>query len=330
MLDEIQTLTFLAAALAAFSAFFSGYLILRTRKNTQFEIEEIRWLMRKIAADSANQQALSLPRSASVEDDPFDLQVRSYIHELTGLRNENARLSAKLYELLDQPSQNTARSLNDRDTHEQVQKDLARDINHALKTPLSRLDTASALLEANVLDPLEASQRINNATQLCYYYLNSFRSLSVDYSPGSDTDHLDFNESVRKAIRIYTSDSGKDLGLQLNVPVSVSAVADYYAIATLMPLIENAVEASPDGGEIKVTGKEVDGELRIEISNHFNETPPRNFEDRGVSSKPHKSNEGLGIAIVRAFLDPLLVGDLQFRVQKKEGILTVLVRMKAR
>ena len=326
-----------AAVSAAGLSLAAAYFVSRLWQNWKFQIEEMRYQIRMIRDSNEGFLEENLPRSISRNSEERSANsIRSELADLTArvqsLNFENERLLKQLFSIKDseRPVSEEFDTPSDEATLRRVEQTLARDINHALKTPLSRLDTTSALLESSILDKDEAAQRIKNATQLCYYYLDSFRSFSLDLSPHSDSDNLDFRDSIKNAASLYISDSKKDLGIQVRVPEALTVIADYYAIATLMPLIENAVEASPDLSDIEIEAEQIDNELRVSIRNTYVDPPPADFETRGITNKPNSTNEGLGIAIARSLLQPLSTGELEFEVDTVNRVFTALVRMKAK
>lgn len=211
--------------------------------------------------------------------------------------------------------------------------DVTREISHALKTPLARIDAILEVLgdtsSPNVIEQISSAR---SALQVCHYFLDAFRSLSFNDIFQKGEVEPDLYQSVLDAARAYATGSGKNLSLQVVLPNRTASIQPYYAVAVLMPLIENAVEASPPGSEIQISGAEVGGRLLINVKNRYEgpELSDEVYRD-GFSTKTaanSRSNEGLGLGISQNLLNGLDEGTLTHRVEGGIVIFTVSMRAK--
>jgi K+-sensing histidine kinase KdpD len=335
LFENIELVITIVTAVAVTASTAVSFFMLRARRQIEYQMEESRFLLSRLAANTLD-DIDDIPSRRAISLQPSSKHLyENLLAELEYFRRDNARLdavaSASRAELDEIRAHLAAKPFTREETElPQGGSQLARDINHALKTPLSRLDATSSLLESGSIDSGQAANRIRSATQISYYYLNAFRSLFFERFPGTQTENLDFERSVIEATTLYISGSEKYLEAEVRLPSNITAIADYYAIATLMPLIENAVQAAPEHSVIAITGDEIDGLLTMKVQNEFIVPPPGNFEKRGVTGALTDTSEGLGIDIARGFLTPLQTGEMQFAVDRANKRVAVTLKMRSK
>jgi K+-sensing histidine kinase KdpD len=207
--------------------------------------------------------------------------------------------------------------------------DVVREMTHALKTPLARISILSDTMVSTLSNEPEKQNQIKgirSAVQVCQYYLDSFRASLSGGSFNLSGKDTEFKDSVRNAILTYISASEKKIGLHIDVPEKISLFPPYYAIATFLPLVENAIEASHDNDFIEILASEESKRLIVEIENQYHGRRPSDkmFED-GYTTKKSGGNEGLGLGIVRNFIAGLPGSTLTYSMRGRTRIVFTLV-----
>lgn len=115
-------------------------------------------------------------------------------------------------------------------------------------------------------------------------------------------------EEIRSALRPQLERSGLRLELVAQQDLSVLADADQLR-RVLVNLLDNAIQASPSGGRIRVMAARIDAEqVEIHVTDEGSGIPPRDlarvFERsfRGDRARGH-SGSGLGLAIVKHIVE---------------------------
>lgn len=125
---------------------------------------------------------------------------------------------------------------------------------------------------------------------------------------------------MRNTLEIFReSHNKKNLIIEININDTVDGFSNHYLISILMPLLENAVVASPKDSTIKLYQP---NDLEFIIQNKC--TPPPNIRDlntQGYSSKD--GHKGTGLMIVRHLLGIKKQGTLSIVIEKNDVIQTV-------
>jgi signal transduction histidine kinase len=224
----------------------------------------------------------------------IDRQMRAAIAEIVGqLKNDVLQKVAS-------ESSDSQVLLLDGGNVPRVPASTAREISHALLTPLARVDAICRTLENN---PISASiaddlSKITSAIQVCFVYLNAFRA--TDYVPGGDLP--DFKTALESATNVYKEKRRESAKISIICDDGLSIRRQYYVIACVLPLIENAIESTPRGIiEIKVIL--IDNMIQIAISNECTDkidTEKIFVNGYTTKSSGSKSHEGLGLGIARS------------------------------
>lgn len=210
----------------------------------------------------------------------------------------------------------TLLALRDITQHEQLaraRRDMIANISHDLRTPLTSI---GLLLES--LEP--------DAAPSAAILVTLRQQLTVLRKLAEDLIHLDRIESgrsplrlaslpfaplveeIRSALRPQLERSGLRLELVAQQDLSVLADADQLR-RVLVNLLDNAIQASPSGGRIRVMAARIDAEqVEIHVTDEGSGIPPRDlarvFERsfRGDRARGH-SGSGLGLAIVKHIVE---------------------------
>jgi sensor histidine kinase regulating citrate/malate metabolism len=138
----------------------------------------------------------------------------------------------------------------------------------------------------------------------------------------------DLDAFVESYLRSLSKQTSKDLNLSVKMPRAVEGFSNRYIIATIMPLLENAVEAMPSGSKIDVSLHENDDEVSVEVANYtidsVNETALRTV---GTTTKG-ATHKGLGLSIVRE-LAGIVDGTVSARVDDDRVIIDLRLPRRA-
>ena len=184
---------------------------------------------------------------------------------------------------------------------------LVREISHALHTPLSQIEAAALSTERRLAgsrstpDLADSLSQITVSITICKAFLSSFRLLASGTTASEQDTSIELATAVRRAATIYVSRADRAIALDIGRLSAVKGYDNSYVLAALVPLIENAVESSPDDGTISIT-QEFDGtRTTFRISNSFDDDFEPQLYDSGHTTKP--GHDGLGLSTVRRLLD---------------------------
>lgn len=201
--------------------------------------------------------------------------------------------------------------------------DVVKELNHFISTPfssvISNLEIIRSKLGKKVYDVHENLDRIKSSIDLCKCVIATYREVAI-LSTSTDTIIGSLSDIVRNTLEIFReSHNKKNLIIEININDTVDGFSNHYLISILMPLLENAVVASPKDSTIKLYQP---NDLEFIIQNKC--TPPPNIRDlntQGYSSKD--GHKGTGLMIVRHLLGIKKQGALSIVIEKNDVIQTV-------
>ncbi len=171
------------------------------------------------------------------------------------------------------------------------------DMAHHMKTPLAQLLAFIKLHEADSEGGEDTVGGIKDSVDMCVAMLRAYSDLAHVSDQVEPEAGRSLGDSLQRYHRIYADQAAKKTELQVEVPRSVPGYTNYSILAILAPLLQNAVEASPDT-IISVTSEEDSAYIQFTIRNYLAQPVYENALDtRGLSSKP--GHDGLGISAVR-------------------------------
>ena len=183
---------------------------------------------------------------------------------------------------------------------------IVAELAHSLRTPLTAARyQADAIALSNSENPelVTQAKRIEGFVDLCDTVLAAFRQLMdtaqrVDRFRGESLPEIirRLHGAIESKVRNFT------ILTDLSVPGSVPSYSTSYIATLLLPLIENAIEASPPGGEITVRYTSSTDAIMFTVDNTLSKLPDGPvFPENGRSSK--HDGLGLGLTIVRRLAD---------------------------
>lgn len=200
-----------------------------------------------------------------------------------------------------------------------------REISHSLNTPLSQIEIALSLIEGGPSlssDDNEALARAITSVALCKAYIQAFRLVAGGEMAPVGSVEQSLNELVSRAVSAASSD-GVEVDVRLPEDIGYGSA---FILTMLMPLIENAVEASDRNGLVEVWADGDDSSITLNVRNTAPEPLSSDMYRPGVSTK--QDHEGLGLAIVQRLVGSIPGASLRDYAQ--EGAVTFSVLLPAR
>lgn len=178
-----------------------------------------------------------------------------------------------------------------------------RELFHALETPIATSEMALATLKAS-FDSLSELQdgkfdRIANALKLIKSILFAYRELTFMNIYSTENTFFSLPEIINSIPELMTKDIYSNILQQRNIPNNIPKYSTNLIVVLLLPLIHNAIEASPENKPVLVEYSESEKGCIITVENHCKQTPRQvNLDTEGYSSKGN-NHIGSGISIVR-------------------------------
>ncbi|TWT63847.1 HAMP domain-containing sensor histidine kinase [Rubinisphaera italica] len=217
---------------------------------------------------------------------------------------------------------------------EQIRSEFVSNVGHELKTPLAAIQACTeTLLDGAIEDPKHAHHFLAQITE----HGDRLHKLIIDLmelakiESEEDAFHLeniDIGIPIQEAIdEHYPVAHGKQISLITNPTIDELLVkADHDGIRTIINnLIDNALNYTPTGGEIKIGWKASEGNVVIEISDSGIGIEPRHLERiferfyRVDTARARAAGgTGLGLAIVKHLCN-YFSGSISVRSELNQG-----------
>jgi signal transduction histidine kinase len=181
---------------------------------------------------------------------------------------------------------------------------LIGELTHSLKTPLAHIEVTIREWAKSTMSAAEVEEihDVLISVELCKASLAAFREVRQVSSAADSWSPTSLNESIRGAVSVYSARAGKQIILDLSLPDSIPEYSNNYLIALMLPLIENAVEASPGGEKIQLRfDREVGNRVAFTLENSV-DTPVNREILRTVGATTKPGHDGLGVATVKDLL----------------------------
>lgn len=195
-----------------------------------------------------------------------------------------------------------------------LRRQLTHDVAHELRTPLTNLRAQIEALEDGLLDAtpdtlLSLRTEVALLTGLVTDLEQIARAEAGDI-PLERVD-LDVPSLLRQAVAAFAPRArGRNLGLEVHAEPGLTVCADEHRVAQILRnLIENAITHTPDGGQILLRGRRVEGSVVLAVQDSGPGIPPEHRAhvfDRFYRADPSRSRgtggAGLGLAIVKSLV----------------------------
>ncbi len=200
-------------------------------------------------------------------------------------------------------------------------KQMARKLAHEIKNPLSPIQlTLQQMVDKYEEDNVEYQQLLNECYGIINEEIGSLRKLVQEFSefgrmPELQLQEANLNELIREINAMY---SGR---LQLNLDKSLPQFLfdEDRLRRVLINLIQNAIQADPEGHPVNVKTEKLDNKVCITVSDQGTGIPE---ELLSKIFEPHFSSKrdgmGLGLAITRLIIEEH-EGTIQVKSKVKEG-----------
>jgi two-component system phosphate regulon sensor histidine kinase PhoR len=199
---------------------------------------------------------------------------------------------------------------------DQVRRDFVANVSHELRTPLSILRGYIETLLDNPKTPgeeltriLRVMERHSDRLELLVEDLLTLAQLESG-NPNLQMETVDLSSFLPEIVRDWEKKlTSKQLNILINIPTELSPIcADRTRLQeALYNLLDNAVKYSREHGEIRLSVRQRDGEIELNVSDDgigiAKEDLPRIFERFYRADKARSPNKvrgtGLGLAIVK-------------------------------
>lgn len=190
------------------------------------------------------------------------------------------------------------------------------ELSHSLKTPLAHIEASLRIASATDADGdcnllMQMSEDMLTSVEICKSTLAAFREVTRVSRRADDWSPQSLRDAMLGAHRVYSNQINKRTIPRFLAPSEVSGYSNNYLMALILPILENAIEASPNGGPIDVDYEIEGGEVVFRITNQI--TAPIQIsavETPGETTK--NGHEGIGIQVVRSLVGARSGGSAEF------------------
>ncbi|WHX19628.1 HAMP domain-containing sensor histidine kinase [Streptomyces malaysiensis subsp. malaysiensis] len=202
---------------------------------------------------------------------------------------------------------------------------LTQEIAHSLRTPLAQIEAAALSIQLQSRTEYESAaiQRIRDGVEICKCFISAYRNYGrVQEKVGHPSDNSNLG-MLKSAIEFYRDASDKTLAMEIRgMPESLDSYSNDFIIAALLPLLENAVEASPEGGKISLDFARVQNFAVFTVANTFSgDTPTPRVFDRGYTTK--SNHQGVGLSVSKGLIEGFAGGELGMNIENEKVSFTV-------
>jgi len=184
-----------------------------------------------------------------------------------------------------------------------------RELFHSLTTPIATVNRSLKSINASKSDEGfsemldENLESIQNSVIYISALLNAYRSIAMQSKSSTDS---------KVNLKQFISDIIKALSMQVDKKIysvideelgEIDGFESQYIVALLLPLLQNAVEASPANNDVEITMTENDDNTFIEIKNTSSQTVKSEDLQKDDFTTKGGSHEGLGLPTVRHIAD---------------------------
>lgn len=183
---------------------------------------------------------------------------------------------------------------------------LMRELSHSLNTPLSQIEATVLTQRASPGgDDTERQQvlgQIQESVEICKAFLAAFSALTRVATAGSGWNPASLEESVKNAAALYAAAKGRnDLSFSVDLADHIHGYDNAFVTATILPLLENAVEAASVESKVDVRSISLEDHWEIYVENvKEGGSISQEIFKPGVTTK--KGHDGLGLSVVQGLI----------------------------
>lgn len=188
--------------------------------------------------------------------------------------------------------------------------ELIREINHGLNTPLAQIELSVTRASSGAPELVSAV----NSIAMCRSVLAAYRDVASVMGQANSWDVNDLQATIRGAADVYAKQStaSRSINFQIRSPPSPrTQLSNYYLLSLVLPLLQNAVDATPRGAAISCTIDDVDGVI-IAVRNAIGEGGPielSRLRESGYTTRG-EGHSGLGLTSVDTLVSRIPGGRL--------------------
>lgn len=209
---------------------------------------------------------------------------------------------------------------------ESAWREMARQVAHDIKNPLTTMKLSMQQLERVSNDPAQAAAYLKKAITRLIEQIDSLAQIASEFSMFANLDiqqkhDMVLNDVVESVYDLFSEQ--KEVDLDLRIPADRYHISGdkNHLIRVFNNLIINAIQAIPSDrkGDIKVSLYRMNHHAVVQISDNGGGIPPeirqRVFEPNFTTKT---SGSGLGLAICRKIVEAL-DGAIRFETRENEG-----------
>lgn len=209
---------------------------------------------------------------------------------------------------------------------ESAWREMARQVAHDIKNPLTTMKLSMQQLERVSNDPAQAAAYLKKAITRLIEQIDSLAQIASEFSMFANLDiqqkhDMVLNDVVESVYDLFSEQ--KEVNLNLHIPADRYHISGdkNHLIRVFNNLIINAIQAIPSDrkGDIRVSLYRADRHAVVQISDNGGGIPPeiqkRVFEPNFTTKT---SGSGLGLAICRKIVEAL-DGTIRFETRENEG-----------
>jgi K+-sensing histidine kinase KdpD len=214
------------------------------------------------------------------------------------------------------------------------QQQFIKELFHCLMTPISQVDASLSIIKAKIPQSDEILERsiksIKAGIELTKSVLFAYRQVAFYTYHNTSEDALTIRDGIFSAELLYKGHNKKNIIFtDKNVPESIQGFSNYFILATLLPLLENAIYATNSEQQIEIEYISTEQDHIFKIYNPINSPISINdlYKD-GFSSKKDngKLHKGTGLSIVRNLIANIENSKLSFEFNN--NILTTILQIR--
>lgn len=210
-----------------------------------------------------------------------------------------------------------------------TQEAIVADLAHGIKTPLAHIEASLLELRATGSSDGQLLEMISSV-DLIKAVLAAFRQVTRTSGNPDKWSPSDLQVALTAAHSVFNTTTGKRTELRLrSVPQALDGYSNNLLVGVLLPLLQNAVEASPEGELVEMVFiRSADG-FSFRLSNRTSSpADPQALQQRGKSTKA--GHEGIGLASVSDLLKGIPNAKLRFNVMQDDLEVVVSLPDRAR
>ncbi|MEU7934307.1 ATP-binding protein [Micromonospora echinofusca] len=188
---------------------------------------------------------------------------------------------------------------------------LVRELAHSLNTPLLSIEALALTARATQGASPETDATLD-AVNVCKSFIMAFQELTSVVEGANGWAPESLKSSVEGAFKVYSRQSNNSVVGSISLPDSVRGYSNNFLVALLLPLLENAIEASPPGGVVTLDWAESDS-LVFRVKNHFEGAAP-GMEVYADGHSTKSGHQGIGLSTVSRLVKTYRNGSVVHKV----------------